>query len=373
MPRRPWVSLLPIVLLSAACGGSADATASGSDQAFTEAKPLFADQIGPNRTHFPIMLEHGFASSAEPASIWRFADVADDLMKQGHLLVVAADVEPFNDVVARAATMEKNVRAAAAACASVKGCDPTGVHVIAHSFGGLHAREYIRTHPPSKAAEQGLPRVVSLTTVATPNRGSHIADFALKLIGAFKNDPSLNAAFEAEVNKLAGVVGRTFTKEELVQDPHVEQALHDLSEANAEEFAATHPADEGVKYFAWAGVSVNPNLALHPLHPERVSAPMPTACGPSLAFEDRAYATDLLLVAAHDITGHFLDAVPNDGMATVESAKGLPGATFMGCIPADHLADVGHYSTDAKKTWSGFDHRLFYRFVASVLADLEKK
>src|SRR5262249_32920389 len=148
-----------------ACSSGDNAATGDADSNFTEAKTLFADKIGDKRAHFPILLEHGFASSAEPASIWRFADVADDLMKQGHVLVVAADVEPFNDVVARAATMEKNVRAAMAKCATIDGCDPTGVHVIAHSYGGLHAREYIRLHPPSTAKDEGLPRVVSLTTV----------------------------------------------------------------------------------------------------------------------------------------------------------------------------------------------------------------
>jgi pimeloyl-ACP methyl ester carboxylesterase len=364
--RRFFISLLPIAFV--ACGSASDATSDHQDSAFTEAKVLFADQIGEKRTKFPILLEHGFASSAEPASIWRFADVADDLMTQGHALVVAADVEPFNDVVARAATMEKNVRAAVTKCATIAGCDPSGIHVIAHSYGGLHAREYIRLHPPSSAADEGLPRVVSLTTVATPNRGSNIADFGLGLIQAFKGQPAIDATFEGEIDKLAGLVGRTFTSDELVRDPHVEQALHDLSEANADAFAAAHPAVDGVKYFAWAGVSVNADPILHPLHPERVTAPMPPNCGRSLAFQNHAYATDALLVAAHDITGHFLENVPNDGMATVESAKGLPGATFMGCIPADHLADVGHYSTPDKRLWSGFDHKFLYRYMASVLA-----
>jgi pimeloyl-ACP methyl ester carboxylesterase len=369
--KRLLFSVLPLALL--ACSSSSDTTSDDQSANFTEAKPLFADKIGATRAKFPILLEHGFASSAEPASIWRFADVADDLVKEGHALVVAADVEPFNDVVARAATMEKNVRAAIAKCATIKGCDPSGIHVIAHSYGGLHAREYVRLHPPSSAADEGLPRVVSLTTVATPNRGSNIADFGLGLIQAFKGNPVLDAAFEGQIDKLAGLVGRTFTKEELVQDPHVEQALHDLSEANADAFAAAHPAVDGVKYFAWAGVSVNPDPILHPLHPDHVTGSMPADCGPSLAFQDRAYATDLLLVGAHDITGHFLENLPNDGMATVASAKGLPGSTFMGCIPADHLADVGHYSSTDKKAWSGFDHKFFYRYVASVIAAEESR
>jgi hypothetical protein len=117
---------------------------------------------------------------------------------------------------------------------------------------------------------------------------------------------------------------------------------------------------------------VNPNPVLHPIHPERVTGTMPANCGPSLAFQNHAFATNTLLVAAHDITGHFLEQLPNDGMATVESAKGLPGATFMGCLPADHLAEVGHFESTDQQAWSGFDHKIFYRFMASVLADAER-
>jgi triacylglycerol lipase len=357
-----------LVLLGGCSGGSDGSSAEASDQAVTDAKPLFEDKIGPETTRYPILLEHGFASSAEPASIWRFASVANDLMAHGHALVVAADVEPFNGVAARAATMEKNVRAAIDTCKTIDGCDPSGIHVIAHSFGGLHAREYIRLHPPSKAAAEGLPRVVSLTTIATPNRGTNIADFGLSIIETFKGHPILDGALESSIDKLAGLVGTTFTKEELVTNPDIAGALHDLSEANADDFAASHPADPDVRYYAWAGVSINPDPVLHPIHPERVSTPMPDDCGPGFSFEGRAYPTDALLVGPHDVTGHFLDAIPNDGMATVESAKGLPGARFMGCLPADHLADVGHYSSDTKKAWSGFDHVFFYRYVASLLA-----
>src|SRR5262249_39477021 len=145
------LGLALVVALSAACGGSSSDgnIANGSGQAVTEAKALFADKIGPGKARFPIMLEHGFAASAKEARIWKFDGVADDLMKQGHALVVSADVQPFNDVATRAATMVENVRAAIDRCKTIAACDPRGIHVIAHSFGGLHSREFIRLHPPS--------------------------------------------------------------------------------------------------------------------------------------------------------------------------------------------------------------------------------
>ena len=57
-------------------------------------------------------------------------------------------------------------------------------------------------------------------------------------------------------------------------------------------------------------------------------------------------------------------------MSTIPSAKALPGSTFMGCIPADHLAEVGH-TTSSTSDWTGFDHNRFYRYVAAGLSKLE--
>ena len=372
MPTGRLSFLLPF-LFTVACGAGTAGSADQSDEAVTEAKVLFAGAAPAAKAKLPIVLEHGFAASAEESSIWKFDGVVADLTAAGHVLVVADEVEPFSSAAARAATMEKTLRNVKAQCEAIAGCDATGVHVIAHSFGGLHAREYIRLHPPSAAEGEGLPRVMSLTTISTPNRGTAIADFGLSIIGAFKEHPSLEAIAEADLNKLAGLVGRTFTKEELVSDPHIEEALHDLSEANADAFAATHPPSPDVRYFTWAGVSENPNVLLHPLHPERITQAMPADCGgAAYAFQSRAFATDVILGAAHDVTGHFLSGLPNDGMATIASAKGLPGATFMGCIPADHLAEVGH-TTAAKRAWTGFDHKTFYRYVAGSIAALEQR
>ena len=358
--------LLPAIALVACSGAPASSRSSAAESA-APAAPLFADT--PSGTcRYPILLEHGFAASNEPSSPWAFADVAGDLMAQGHALVIADEVQPFAGVEARAATMAATMANVVAQCNATPGCDPSGVHVIAHSFGGLHAREYLRQHPPANAAADGLPPVFSLTTISTPNYGSAIADLGLSII------QSGGAVTEGAANVFAGLFGSTFTSEQLASDPDVAAALHDLSEANAADFVASHPAVDGVQYFAWAGVSVNPNLLLHPLHPERETGDFPDECqGQVFANQDgdqtRDYATSAVLVPAHDVTGHG-GADANDGMATVTSAQALPGATFMGCIPADHLAEVGHGS-QASKDWTGFDHTLFFRYVAAGLAQLE--
>jgi triacylglycerol lipase len=52
-------------------------------------------------------------------------------------------------------------------------------------------------------------------------------------------------------------------------------------------------------------------------------------------------------------------------MATVESAM---WGTFRGCIPADHLDEVGQIRHDAPDAVTGFDHVQFYRDLAHDLA-----
>jgi triacylglycerol lipase len=364
---RSALRIVALVAPLAGCAGGRDGTSRGASTS-SAAPVLFAD-AGTGTCRYPIVLEHGFAASNEPSSPWRFDGVADDLMAQGHALVVADEVQPFADVGARAATMATTIASVAAQCANTPGCDPSGVHVIAHSFGGLHAREYLRLHPPANAAADGLPPVVSLTTISTPNYGSNIADVGLSVV------QSGGALTQAAADAFAGLFGSTFTSDRLADDPDVAAALHDLSEANAPAFADAHPAVDGVSYFAWAGVSVNPDYLLHPIDGAHVTGAFPDDCagqvfanvGDDGTVHD--YPTALALFAAHDITGHG-GSDPNDGMATVASAKALPGSTFMGCIPADHLAEVGHTSS-AATSWTGFDAKAFYRYVAAGLAQIE--
>jgi triacylglycerol esterase/lipase EstA (alpha/beta hydrolase family) len=359
--------LLALGGLLAGCSSSrAPSAASADTQA---ASPIFPD-AAPGTCHYPIVLEHGFAASNDPSSPWAFVGVVQDLMSAGHVLVVADEVQPFGDVKARAATMATTLASVQQQCAAMPGCNPAGVHVIAHSFGGLHSREYLLEHPPQNAVADGLPAVVSLTTVSTPNYGTNIADVGLQVV------QSGGVITEAVANAFAGLFGSTFTSSELASDPDIAAALNDLSEANAPAFAAAHPAAAGVSYFAWAGVSVDVDPVLHPLSYSTPTGAFPEDCGGQVfAFTDGSgavhdFPTSLALQPAHDISGHGSSDLPNDGMATVASAKSLPGSTFMGCFPSDHLAEVGNVSSSSA-TWTGFDHKRLYRYIAGQLAALE--
>jgi triacylglycerol lipase len=71
-----------------------------------------------------------------------------------------------------------------------------------------------------------------------------------------------------------------------------------------------------------------------------------------------------LFVSHFDLL-HPSDALPNDGVSTVESAK---WGEFRGCYPADHLDQVGQIKDSGIDKSTGFDFLNFYRMVAFDLA-----
>jgi triacylglycerol lipase len=54
--------------------------------------------------------------------------------------------------------------------------------------------------------------------------------------------------------------------------------------------------------------------------------------------------------------------ITNDGLVTVASAR---WGTFLQCVPADHLKEVGQIAQNGADPLSGFDHLAFFRAVVS--------
>ncbi|MFO0674932.1 MAG: triacylglycerol lipase [Polyangiaceae bacterium] len=314
-------------LSAVACGaspergseGDSDPTVATSEGATTKTKPA----------KHPIVLAHGF--NASPSNEWGFHRTAAALRSDGNT-VVEASVEPFASVRVRAKSLAAEVDRVLAASGAAK------VNILAHSMGGLDARVLV--------GDLGYAdRVASITTISTPHRGSAVADAALSVV------PS-----SAAVDALATCWAGTFTRESLAEGSDVRAALADLAEANAATFEAEHPIPEGVYAQSWAGVSAAFGSSLNARREREVC-------------EDRfwrgitkhdAMATSLLPNALF-VAGHpGMD--PNDGMATVTSAK---WGNFRGCIPADHLDEVGS-STGVSAT--GVDYVAFYRDVVTDLA-----
>jgi len=170
---------------------------------------------------------------------------------------------------------------------------PVGaIHIIAHSMGGLDAR-YLLTHNLLGLANPG--RVVSLSTIATPHRGSPVADL---LVGA---RPELK-----DPRRFAyDVISRTLSRLGVAFG-----ALGDLTTGFAEQFNQDNPALDHVRYLPYAG------------------------CG----------KCSLLLIPTHtyiERCGDTADEKLNDGLVSVASAS-WPGPLFEPPWPTDHLGEVGH-------------------------------
>ncbi|KAG9029998.1 hypothetical protein FRB95_004644 [Tulasnella sp. JGI-2019a] len=186
------------------------------------------------------------------------------------------------------------------------------VHLIGHSMGGLDCRYLV-----SKLLDGAGFRVLSVTTISTPHRGSPLADF-----GAATKVAKLPGIHRA-MNKLPFGDGDG-------------QAYACLTTANAHAFNASTPDVAGVRYFSW-GASFNP--------------------GP----------LDLIGWGAYQPFLHAVEG-PNDGAVSVRSAQ---WGEYLGTIPGvNHTEIVGHkvYSCVLRGEAALFDHGGFYVRHASMLA-----
>ncbi len=274
----------------------------------------------------PIILVHGFMGT-QTSALWSFYKVKAALEADGHR-VFEADLPAFDAPSARAQILAQQIDAALAATGAHK------INIIAHSQGGLDSRYLISSLGYGD-------RVASLTTISSPHRGTAIADRVLGFIPGGL-DGTVNAALRVLKIDVAAV--------------NVRAALTAMSERNMVEFNRANPDDSRVMYQSWAGVSsptgvastvdLSPcdgKLLIHPNTMDRLSPLLP-----SLVW---------------NIVGHNKrDA--NDGVATVTSAK---WGTFRGCIPADHMDEVGRIAHTFDRA-TGFDHLRFYRTMAFDLA-----
>jgi triacylglycerol lipase len=138
-------------------------------------------------------------------------------------------------------------------------------------------------------------------------------------------------------------------------EPDIRAAFTSLAEASAGAFNRDNPDDPRVHYESWAGLS---NVAGIP-NPQDLPA-----CEYELTQFRSAQARHRMHVALKTIAfvvAHETALRPNDGLVQVASAK---WGTFRGCVPADHMDEVGALPA----SWSPFDHVRFLRQRAFELA-----
>ena len=292
-----------------------------------------AANAGVTRGEYPIVLAHGFFGfdRVGPVEYWNEADQA--LRDQGFAAYITA-VEPIaSSVDVRGPELARQI----ACIARMSGVD--AVNLVGHSQGGLDARVV--------AADPIFSRfVASVTTVATPHRGTLIADAALGLIPDLAGDV---------LDSIAGFWA-TLAGAPDGGSADLDAALELLSEAHSPAFNSAHPDNAAIPYFSWAGRSVGHVLSWDYADEDCAGG---VHANPQVrdVVDPELFVTYELLSW---LSGH------NDGLVTVNSSR---WGTFMGCIPADHADEIGLFQLTLTDPISGFNHREFLVDVASELAD----
>lgn len=188
------------------------------------------------------------------------------------------------------------------------------VHLIGHSMGGLDCR-YLTSHLTDRKFT-----VLSVTTIATPHRGSSFADHFLHSIGKHRL-PQLISMLELLPN--GGGDGKAFES---------------LTLESMKQFNEETPDVPGVKYFSWGAV-YEPGL-----------------------IDTWKYPHSVILEKEG----------PNDGLVSIESAK---WGTYLGTLhQVNHLDLVGWINT-ARYKWAEimgkeikFRPATFYLGIVDMLA-----
>jgi len=284
---------------------------------------------------YPIVLAHGFFgfdAFAGTGFINYFYGVRAHLAKYGETSVYTPAVDPFNSSEYRGKQLAVHVEKILAETNAAK------VNIIGHSQGGLDARVVAHDHPDWIAA---------VVTVGTPHQGVPVADIALRI------EP------HSDVEKVIDVFSR------LAGRPLFDSVGNETSMAAAiRQFTTTVMRDFNSKYTDAPGVAYLSIAGRTGLHSGGADC---AADAPEFirAFMSELDSTDPLLKPTESILSGFGN-YPNDGMVRARDARhGL----FLGCVPADHLDEMGHLLGDSPGTGNGWNHLEFYRALVRFVRE----
>jgi triacylglycerol lipase len=206
------------------------------------------------KTKYPIVLVHGVAGTSKFFGIadywWK---VPGDLRYNGTQVYVV-NMSAFNGEVSRGESLVRQIRDILIVSGASK------VNLIAHSQGGYDSRYAAAVIPQS---------VASITTISTPHRGTHLADF-------LASTPSIVQDFLAGGASLAGQLLGLFVGDPQQQDPLA--ALRLMTLAGSADFnrrfptaglgssCSTNGASTDVRsgytqrLYSWAGASSATNI-----------------------------------------------------------------------------------------------------------------
>lgn len=263
---------------------------------------------------YPIVLAHGFFGFDELFGLVDYWwEIPETLEAAGETQVFVTAVDPFNGSDVRGAQLIDQIEGILASTGHAK------VNIIGHSQGGLDARVVAHERPDL---------VASATTVATPHQGSEVAD----LVDALSGD-----LLEDLLNALLQLLGPALW-EMIDGDSDISAGLHLFSQAGIAEFNATYTDSPGVRYYSVTGVA-GPNWQ----HASVGTGPCDTPNPPAFMtkwYGDRDPIDPLMELTEWYLSDYGLERQEyrNDGLVRATSGQ---WGRFLGCIPADHLDQVG--------------------------------
>lgn len=313
-------------------GGAGSTSATTSTSAGDGGGGGGPQKLGPP---YPIVLAHGFFGFEDFAGVdfaTYFYQVKDTLNAEGEMVYTPA-VDPFNDSTYRGAQLVARVQEI---------LDETGyekVNLIGHSQGGLDARVAAHNRPDL---------IASVVTIGTPHGGSEVADIALQLI----NDP----LFQDVVDDLAQAIGAPLY-DQVGDETSVIAALQQFSAPGIAEFNTKYTDAPGVFYASVTGRT--------DYHSGGADCQTDEEAPFVAQFHGELDPTNALLSLTEGILdGGLGESIPNDGLVRVADAK---WGHFWGCVPADHLDEVGQLFGQGPGFGNDWKYMDMYRSLAARL------
>ncbi|MBI1946452.1 MAG: alpha/beta fold hydrolase [Deltaproteobacteria bacterium] len=273
----------------------------------------------------PVILVHGFSGWHELGVIGAYFNGVRKALADDGIAVYDPPLPPYGDVLQRAPVLARAIDAVLRRTGAAK------VHLVAHSQGGIDARYVVDVLGYGD-------RVATIVTISTPHRGTVLADVAARVPGALL-DPIFTLVGHQITAGAGGSLG----------EPDIRGSLRTLSVAGASALDARMTGDARVRGFSIAGVTAEDADGAcvggaWPAPTQHVAA-------------GSVWPLWAVIQLASEGPG------TNDGMVPTASMR---WATFLGCVPADHIDEIGLTRSPA------LDHLAFYRRIVTGLAVLER-
>ncbi len=270
-------------------------------------------------SRYPIVFFHGLAGFDTLLNVFDYWVGVEELLRSEGYEVAIFGVSAFDPTPVRAEEWKIHLDTYFEETGARK------VNIIAHSQGGLDARYYASILGQSD-------RVASITTIATPHRGTAIADLLTGVVELGPTDGQIVDALVSGAAELFGSSGESFTEQ-----------LAQMTTDSMENFNLDVVDSDDVLYFSWAGKSCRY---------------LQWGCQNEM---DGETVSSYFLLSHAYIESQEGD---NDGLVSVESSK---WGEYLGVLPADHIDEVGHRFDLSSQP---FEAAEFYLSEARRLAEI---